>query len=158
MRKWIGLGVAALVLLPNAAFATSIAGPHGETLTVNKTSGIKSGSTLTIQGLHFDETVGIYIEMCQIVAKGVRPSICGGGADKTGTSGASVWISSNPPNYGIGLALPYKPGGRFTTAIKVSSKIGKLDCHKAKCAIYVRADHTRGDDRSYDIYLPISFK
>lgn len=145
-------------MLPSSAFAASKTGPHGEILTVSKTTGIKSGEKLTIQGSRFDETVGIYIEMCQIVPSGIRPSVCGGGADKTGTTGASVWISSNPPNYGIGLAIPYKAGGRFTTSIKVSSKIGTVDCRKAKCAIYVRADHTRGDDRSYDIYVPITFK
>ncbi|MEI8066030.1 MAG: hypothetical protein WCH42_01695 [Actinomycetes bacterium] len=158
MRKWIAFSVVTVMMLPNAASASSISGTHGEILTITKTSGIKLGEKLTIQGSRFDETVGIYIEMCQIVAKGVRPSVCGGGADKTGSSGASVWISSNPPNYGIGLALPYKAGGRFSTSIKVSAKIGKIDCHKAKCAIYVRADHTRGDDRTYDMYLPISFK
>ena len=157
MRR-IAIATIVLVLLPSASFAVSKVGPHGEILTISKTAAITSGEKLIVQGNRFDETVGIYIEMCQIVPKGVRPSVCGGGADKTGTTGASVWISSNPPNYGIGLAIPYKAGGRFSTAIKVASKIGKVDCHKVKCAIYVRADHTRGDDRSYDIYVPISFK
>jgi len=158
MKRRIAIAVIALVLVPNVAFAASKVGPHGEILTVSKTSGISSGEKLVVQGARFDETVGIYLEMCQIVPQGVRPSVCGGGVDKTGTSGASVWISSNPPNYGVGLATPYKAGGRFTATVKVASKIGKVDCHKVKCAIYVRADHTRGDDRSYDMYLPISFK
>lgn len=158
MRKWIGLGLIVVFLLPGPAMAASKVGVHGEILTISKTAAIKSGDNIVVQGTRFDETVGIYIEMCRIVPKGIRPSECGGGVDKTGATGASVWISSNPPNYGVGLAVPFKPGGRFTSTIKVASKIGTIDCRKMKCAIYVRADHTRGDDRSYDLYLPITFK
>jgi len=36
--------------------------------------------------------------------------------------------------------------------------IGKLDCRKISCAIYVRADHTRSDDRSFDLKVPVKFK
>jgi hypothetical protein len=40
----------------------------------------------------------------------------------------------------------------------MSKKIGKFDCNKVKCAVAVRADHLRSEDRSYDLYLPITFK
>ena len=66
--------------------------------------------------------------------------------------------ASNPPPYGIGLADPFKPGGRFTYKIKMSKKVGNFDCKKVKCAVTVRADHLRSEDRSYDLYLPITFK
>ncbi len=137
--------------------AHAVTGSHGEILKVSKVSGIKSGDKLIVTGQHFDETVGIYVALCTVVKAGVLPSPCGGGVDETGASGASIWISSNPPSYGVGLAKPFLPGGRFTVTIKVSPMIGKIDCRKTKCAVYVRADHTRGDDRSHDLSVPLSF-
>lgn len=168
MRKRVIAGIVGVALaltqqLTPAFAATSVTGPHGEILRSTKTTAIKSGDALTVSGQHFDETVGIYVAMCKVVPKGKLPSPCGGGADKTGTEGASEWISSNPPSYGVGLAKPYLPGGRFSVTVKVSPIIsvpqGKaIDCRKIACAIYTRADHTRGDDRSYDIALPLQFK
>ena len=145
------------------AASSIVTGSHGETLKASKVTGIKSGETIVVSGQHYDETIGIYVAMCKVVPQGKLPSPCGGGADKTGVAGASEWISSNPPSYGVGLAKPYLPGGRFSVKVKVSPIIavpkGKaIDCRKVACAIYTRADHTRGDDRSYDLALPITFK
>jgi hypothetical protein len=148
----------ALLALSSIVPAQAVTGSRGETLKVSKTVNIKSGDKLVISGQHFDETVGIYVAMCTVVKAGILPSPCGGGIDETGATGASVWISSNPPSYGVALAKPFLPGGRFSVSLKVSPMIGKLDCRKVKCAIYVRADHTRGDDRTHDLFVPISFK
>ena len=161
--KRAALLVVAVALLVGAspAYATQATRatlPNGSILIVSKSAGISSGEKITVTGQHFDETVGIYVAMCKVVAKGQLPTPCGGGEDKTGATGSSLWISSNPPAYGIGLAKPYLPGGRFSFAIKFSPMIGKLDCRKIACAIYVRADHTRGDDRSYDMKIPVTFK
>ena len=151
--------------LPNAqASANSVQASDGAVLTVSKVSAIKSGDLLTITGTHFDETIGIYVAMCKVVAKSELPTPCGGGMDKTGASKSSLWISSNAPSYGKGLARPYEAGGRFKLAIKVSpiikvpAKTGELDCRKIACAIYVRADHLRTDDRTRDMYIPLTFK
>jgi hypothetical protein len=157
MRKSV-IAVVGIVALLTTSPAQAVTGTHGETLSVSKNMNIKSGEKLIVTGQHFDETIGIYVAMCTVVKKGVLPSPCGGGIDETGASGASVWISSNPPSYGVGLAKPFLPGGRFSVSLKVSPMIGKLDCRKIKCAIYVRADHTRGDDRTHDLFVPISFK
>jgi hypothetical protein len=140
------------------ANAASVTGSNGATLEVSKVTNISSGDKLTITGSHFDETIGIYLALCKVVPTTQLPTPCGGGMDKTGKTGSSIWISSNPPAYGVGLAKPYKPGGRFTEVIKVSPMIGKLDCRKIACAIYVRADHTRSDDRSFDLKIPVKFK
>lgn len=140
------------------ANAASVSGSNGATLEVSKVTNILTGDKLTITGSHFDETVGIYLALCKVVPATQLPTPCGGGMDKTGKTGSSIWISSNPPAYGVGLAKPYQPGGRFTEVIKVSSMIGKLDCRKISCAIYVRADHTRSDDRSFDLKVPVKFK
>ena len=152
-----------LFLASQVSLASAVTGAHGESLTASKLVGIKSGDTITVNGQHYDETIGVYVAFCKVVPKGQLPTPCGGGADKNGGTGASEWISSNPPTYGVGLAKPYLPGGRFSVKIKVSPIItvpnGKsIDCRKTSCAIYTRADHTRGDDRSYDLALPLTFK
>ena len=166
-RVVMGLAVVALSMtvqmVPSMASSNSVTGPHGESLKVSKSTAIKSGDSIVVSGQHFDETVGIYVAMCKVVPKGQLPSPCGGGADKTGVAGASECVSSNPPTYGLGLAKPYLPGGRFSVTLKVSPLIlvpkGKsIDCRKVACAIYTRADHTRGDDRAYDIAFPLTFK
>ena len=152
-----GVLLTSILILAGTFPAQAVTGSHGEILKVSQSSGIKSGQKLTISGQHFDETVGIYVALCTLVKSGVLPSPCGGGIDETGATGASIWISSNPPSYGVGLAKPFLPGGRFNVSIKVSPMIGKLDCRKVKCAIYVRADHTRGDDRTHDLAIPLNF-
>lgn len=156
-KKVVALAALATMAV-TPAWAASVNGKHGEILSVSKVSQIKSGDRIVVSGSRFDETVGIYVAMCKIVPVGQLPTPCGGGADKSGATGASVWISSNPPTYGVGLAKPYSAGGRFSVTLKVSPLIGKLDCRKIKCAIYVRADHTRSDDRSFDLAVPLAFK
>lgn len=140
-----------------AANATSIKGAQGQLLTVSATSA-KSGSMITVTGNRFDETVGIYLAFCVIPKKGAAPTPCGGGVNKAGTGEASFWISSNPPPYAVGLTEEFLPGGRFTQKVQVSRKIGKFDCTKVRCAITVRADHLRGNDRSYDMFIPVKIK
>ena len=89
---------------------------------------------------------------------GAAPSPCGGGADVEGTTGASAWISSNPPSYGVGLATPYGPGGTFSTTLTLTPMVnGGLDCRVLRCAVVTRNDHTRSADRSQDLLVPVSF-
>ena len=137
--------------------AASVKGSQGQVVSVSKTT-VKSGSVVTVKGNYFDETVGIYLAFCVIPAKGKAPTPCGGGINKAGLGEASFWISSNPPPYAIGLTEEFLPGGRFTQKVKISKKIGKFDCTKVKCAITVRADHLRGNDRSSDLFIPITVK
>jgi hypothetical protein len=157
----IRLMLAVLVVLPfitmPVANASSITGVQGQVLTVSATTA-KSGSMLTVTGNRFDETVGIYLAFCVVPKKGMAPTPCGGGVNKAGTGDASFWISSNPPPYAIGLTKEFLPGGRFTEKVQVSKKIGKFDCTKVKCAITVRADHLRGNDRSFDMFIPVKIK
>jgi opacity protein-like surface antigen len=157
MKKRLALVVLIAVMAMPAAQAATVKGSQGQLLTVSKTSA-KSGSTLTVSGQYFDETVGIYLAFCVVPKKGLPPSPCGGGVNKAGTGEASFWISSNPPPYAVGLTEEFLPGGRFTQKVKVLKKIGKFDCTKVKCAITVRADHLRSSDRSSDLFIPITIK
>ena len=157
MRKVLVIAVAILVAAMPSSFAASIKGSQDQVLSVSKTT-VKSGSTVTVNGKYFDETIGIYLAFCVVPPKGKAPTPCGGGVNKAGSSEASFWISSNPPPYAIGLTEEYSPGGRFTQKVKISKKIGKFDCTKVKCAITVRADHLRSNDRSSDLFIPIIVK
>jgi hypothetical protein len=150
--------IISIAMVADDASATSMAtGSHGEVLSANVTSGIKAGQAINVTGKGFDPMVGIYVEVCQVVPSGVRPSVCGGGANMSGSGSASFWISSHPPSYGKGLAIALKKGGKFSVVLKVQPKIGSVDCRTAKCAIYIRADHLRTQDRSHDIKLPLTF-
>lgn len=137
--------------------AITVKGVHKEQLMV-KSNVIKAGSEVTVSGSYFDESVGIYLAYCVMPERGKLPTPCGGGVNKDGIGDASYWISSNPPPYGKGLAIPFKPGGRFSQKLLISRYIGKVDCKKVKCAITVRADHMMAQDRSYDLYIPVKLK
>lgn len=159
MEKRITSVITCILLLsinPSAQAAT-VKGAAGQVLSSSSTSG-KSGAKIIITGSKFDETIGIYLGYCVVPEKGAVPSPCGGGVNKEGIGGASFWISSNPPPYAVGLAKEFLPGGRFKETVKVSKMIGKFDCTKVKCAITVRADHLRGEDRSSDLFIPITIK
>jgi hypothetical protein len=158
VKKFVFVLITTLVVaISPAAQAAVVKGPQGQLLTVSATT-TTSGSMITVTGNRFDETVGIYLAFCVVPKKGEVPTPCGGGVNKTGTSEASFWISSNPPPYAIGLTEEFLPGGRFTNKVKVSKKIGKFDCTKVKCAITIRADHLRGSDRSFDLFVPVKIK
>jgi hypothetical protein len=149
--------VTTVVSFPLAAHAgTSATGSAGQSLTI-ATSQLKSDTKVTVIGKGFDETIGIYLAYCVLPKKGKAPTPCGGGADIQGVKEASFWISSNPPAYGAGLAIPFQPGGRFKEQVAVTKRIGKFDCTKVKCAITVRSDHLHEGDRTHDLYLPITF-
>lgn len=156
MRIGSRAAVAAMALLIVAVTGTpAIAAKR---LTVSKTKGIKrAGETLTVTGRGYDETKGIYVAFCLDNGPGVMPSPCGGGADMSGSSGASVWISSNPPSYAEGLTTPYGKGGSFRVSVRVSQMIGDVDCAVRGCAVVTRNDHTRTGDRSQDVRIPVRF-
>ncbi|CAB4543185.1 unannotated protein [freshwater metagenome] len=131
--------------------------PNGSSISIKQKTFSKP-TQITVTGRGFDETVGIYLALCVVPKKGQLPTPCGGGVNKDGVGESSYWISSNPPPYGQALAIEYLPGGRFSQQVSITKRIGKFDCRKVKCAITVRADHTRESDRSRDIFIPITFK
>lgn len=157
MKKVVLLAFLLIIGSTPAFAATTSKGIHGESITIASRS-VKAGSEIAVTGAHFDESVGIYLAYCVLPAKGRTPTPCGGGVNKAGIGDASYWISSNPPPYGKGLAISYKPGGRFSQSLLISRYIGKNDCKKVKCAVTVRADHLMAEDRSYDLFIPISIK
>lgn len=158
MSRLIVLSLIAALIAPAPAHATqSASSANGATISIAKTQ-LSREMKVKVAGKGFDETVGIYLAYCVLPKKGGVPSPCGGGVNKEGVGQSSQWISSNPPPYGVGLAIPYLAGGRFNEMVAVTRKIGKFDCRKIKCAITVRSDHLHEGDRTHDIYLPITIK
>ncbi|GAA0607130.1 hypothetical protein HPO96_31850 [Kribbella sandramycini] len=173
MTTRVGLWLAGLVLalgvtgtaLPAAA-APAASGPNGQTVTASRTSGLDpAGTKVTVKGSGFDPNKGIYVAFCVNKGPGQLPSPCLGGVDMKGESGSSVWISSNPPSYGEGLARPFtQSGGKgsFEVQLTVKAKDQFTNCLDKKtaplgCVIGTRADHTRTADRSADVLIPVTF-
>lgn len=148
-----------LMVIPIAPSALAVQNGNGQTLTSSMKRGLNpAGQLLTIRGKGFNPTVGIYVALCATPAKGAKPGPCGGGIDMDGSSQASAWISSNPPPYARNLTTPYGKKGSFTTRIKVTPKIGDIDCRVASCSIVARADHLQGANRRYDVVIPVTFR
>ncbi|WP_406195112.1 hypothetical protein OG331_12270 [Streptomyces sp. NBC_01017] len=73
-----------------------------------------------------------------------------------GGSHSSAWISSDPPDHGEDLAIPYGAGGTFEVELTVDAKDENTDCVKAGCVLATRNDHTLSGDRSQDVRVPRS--
>lgn len=162
LRALLILGSAALLCagIPSANATAKGSGKisSGASITVSKFASLNpNGEDILVNGKNFDTKTGIYVALCRLVKNGVKPDPCGGGADMSGTSGASAWVASNPPAYGASIATPFTSSGSFTVKLRVSAKVGSFDCRKVRCAIYTRADHLSGGDRNFDIAVPVTF-
>lgn len=159
----LALGAAALGSGAPAQAAESADGAGGQTLTVTQSTGLDpDGTRVTVTGTGFDETKGIYVAECVDNGPGARPTPCIGGIDMSGDAGASAWISSNPPGYGEGLAVPFDDGGSFEVTLTVQAADEQTDCLDPAvapdgCVLAAFADHTRIDDRSSDVLIPLVF-
>ncbi len=148
-----------LVVLPASPGGAETATDGTRTLTVSQATGLDpAGQMVRVTGSGYDTFKGIYVAFCVVPAPGQAPSPCGGGVDMAGGSGASHWISSNPPPYGQGVATPYGPGGSFDVTVAVSAMLNAtVDCRVVQCAIVTRNDHTRASDRAQDVVIPVHF-
>jgi hypothetical protein len=161
----IAAGALLLSATPGAAAAAgaSATGPEGQKLTVSTASGLDpAGETVTVSGSGYNTEKGVYVAFCVDNGRGKTPTPCVGGVDMSGESGASAWISSNPPSYGEGLAKPYQGSGHkgsFSVRIKVRAKDANTDCTTSgvTCAVITRNDHTRGGDQSQTVRVPVTF-
>ncbi|MFF0592254.1 hypothetical protein [Streptomyces antibioticus] len=148
---------------PAAAAGGSATGPEGQKLSVSASSGLDpAGQSVTVTGSGYNTEKGIYVAFCVDNGAGKTPTPCVGGVDMSGESGASAWISSNPPSYGKGLAKPYGGSahkGTFSVKLTVRAKDANTDCTASgvTCAVITRNDHTRGGDQSQTVRIPVTF-
>lgn len=158
MRLWVG-GVCAISVSllgfgsVHAASAPSAQVTRGSlTLTATPTDNLSEGATtITVTGSGYNPGIGIYVTLCVLRPYGEMPSPCGG---FRGESASAVWISTHPE-----ANFPMPNNGTFTTTLTVGPELNSVvDCRAVKCAVVTRTDHTRLDDRSYDVQIPVTFQ
>ncbi|GGX02271.1 immunoglobulin I-set domain protein [Streptomyces chartreusis] len=133
-------------------------GPNGQRLTVTPVNDLATkNQTLKVTGSGYDTKKGIYVALCVDNGDGEPPTPCIGGVGMSGGSQSSAWISSDPPDYGAELAVPYGAGGTFEVQLTVDAKDEYTDCFKATCVLATRNDHTLSGDRSQDVKVPVRF-
>ncbi|MFJ8104681.1 immunoglobulin I-set domain protein [Streptomyces sp. NPDC096132] len=136
----------------------TVTGAEGQKLTVTPVNDLATeDQTLKITGSGYDMDKGIYVALCVDNGDGELPTPCIGGVDMTGGSHSSAWISSNPPDYGEELAIPYGAGGTFEIELTVDAEDEFTDCFETTCVLATRADHTLSGDRSQDVKVPVGF-
>jgi hypothetical protein len=147
---------------PNSSIAsgtpkTTAAFTSRPKLSVSQTNNLDpSGTRVTVQGTGYDIRKGVYVTVCTQAAPGPQAT-CIGGVNIDGSSASSVWVSSNPPGYAVGLTTPFLPDGSFTVELVIVAKSGTLDCTAIKCGVITRSDHLRYTDRTQDVFVPITF-
>ncbi|NHC12741.1 hypothetical protein [Motilibacter deserti] len=157
-RAAASVGAALAVLAAGLVTAYPSPADAAPRLTVSKTRNLKpAGETVTVSGRGYDVKKGVYVALCVDNGPRKAPSPCIGGVDMSGKSGSSVWVSSNPPAYGKGIAKPYSKGGTFRVRLRLKAVDGSIDCRKRTCAVVTRADHTRSADRSQDVRVRVAF-
>ena len=162
VRKLLAVTLALLLAAAPAHAATqkrAIArGKDGQILTASASRNLNpNGQWVTVTGDHYNETVGIYVTYCIVVPKGELPTPCGAGIDVTGKTHTSIWVSSNPPFFAKPVVTPYGVGGTFKVRVRINKMAGDFDCTKVKCAITTRSDHLNTDNRTNDVFIPITF-
>jgi len=137
--------------------ATTVASTSRPKLSVSQTTNLNpNGTSVTVRGSGYDISKGVYVIVCTQAAPGTQ-STCVGGINIDGSSPSSVWVSSNPPSYAIGLTTAFQPDGSFNIDLLAVAKSGDLDCTLVKCGVVTRSDHLRYTDRTQDVFVPISF-
>lgn len=137
--------------------STTLAVTSRPKLVVSQTVNLNpNGTSVTVRGTGYDVSKGVYVIVCSQAAPGPQAT-CIGGVNIDGSSSSSVWVSSNPPNYAVGLTTPFQPDGSFTVELVIVAKSGALDCTILKCGVVTRSDHLRYTDRSQDVFVPITF-
>ena len=136
---------------------STVASTSRPKLSVSQTTNLNpNGTSVTVRGSGYDIAKGVYVIVCTQAAPGPQ-STCVGGVNIDGSSPSSVWVSSNPPSYAIGLTTDFQPDGSFSIVLQVVAKSGELDCTLVKCGVVTRSDHLRYTDRTQDVFVPITF-
>lgn len=118
-----------------------------------------TGTLITVTGSGFDVSKGVYVFVCNQATWNANRR-CVGGINMDGNSPLSQWISSNAPGYAKGLTIPFGQDGTFSVPLLVRAideSTNLIDCTKEQCGVVAFADHTRREDRSQDVFVPISF-
>jgi hypothetical protein len=156
--------VASTTVAPTTVVSTTLA-PTTTTrasgvprLSVSQTLGLDgAGTRVIVRGTGYDVSKGVYVIVCNQAAW-TDARRCVGGVNIDGSSPVSEWVSSNPPAYAKGLTVPFANDGSFSVTLLVRAIGDAIDCTEEQCGVVTFSDHTRRDDRSQDVFVPITFK
>jgi hypothetical protein len=168
------LGVASTASAATAVATRTIAVAGGSyTLSLSAEDTLSAaGQTVTVTGHGYNTAQGVYVSLCVIPddfdpaapAYGTTPTPCLGGADSSGATGASHWVSSSflagvIANSSKWTAETGGTGG-FAVNIYVNPVLSSTQTcgQTVRCAIVTRADHTALSSRDYDLFVPVTFQ
>ncbi|WP_083933714.1 HtaA domain-containing protein [Kribbella catacumbae] len=102
---------------------------------------------------------GFYVLTAVDNGPGKQASPAIGGADMTGSSGESQWITNFPYAGSEHLVVPIGADLVAKASVKVSSADEHTDCTKAPngCVLYLRTDHRSTGNRQFDVRVPLQF-
>ena len=148
MRKLaIALVPALLLAFPSPA--------HAETVSVKSRTSLPASGMAKVKVSGLPKNVGVYVQLCKKPKKGTRPA--SGTCLSSGQEYGGIWVVGRYP-YGPRpkAANLAKPGTWFR--LPVQATFGSVDCRTTKCVIFIRRDHRKGADTSYDSAIPVTFK
>jgi hypothetical protein len=154
------VAVSVVALAGPASAAPGSASNNGRTLTASNATGLNpAGETITVTGSGYDPLKGYYVALCQVpddFQYGERPAPCLGADGQGGTGvGPSAWVTNFP--IGSNPSYPVSSDGTFTSQIRITRSGANLDCAQVTCAIVSRRDHLGSSDRSFDVFIPVSW-
>ncbi|GAB2571907.1 hypothetical protein GCM10027269_29420 [Kribbella endophytica] len=102
---------------------------------------------------------GFYLLTAVDNGPGKQASPAIGGADMTGASGTSQWITNFPYAGSEELVVPIGTDLVARTSVEVKSSDEHTQCAEAPngCVLYVRADHRSTGNRTFDVRIPLQF-
>ncbi|MGC4944509.1 HtaA domain-containing protein [Kribbella sp. DT2] len=103
---------------------------------------------------------GFYLLTAVDNGSGQQASPAIGGADMTGASGTSQWITNFPYAGSEELVVPIGADKVARTSVEVKSSDEHTKCAEAPngCVLYLRADHRSTGNRAFDVRIPLQFE
>ncbi|NEA30880.1 HtaA domain-containing protein [Streptomyces sp. SID13031] len=102
---------------------------------------------------------GFYVLTAVDNGPGKQASPAIGGADMTGSSGESQWITNFPYAGSENIVVPIGADLVAKASVKISAADELTDCTEARtgCVLYLRTDHRSTANREFDVRVPLQF-
>ncbi|SDT71434.1 HtaA domain-containing protein [Jiangella sp. DSM 45060] len=167
--------VEATILIDAATEELTFENDNGQAITVRSADGTplvqRDGKLLVVDGGQLDVTVtgleptseentpdapaGFYLLTAVDNGPGEVATPAIGGADTSGGSGTSRWITNFPYAGSEDVVVPIA-GGVAETSIALVAADEYADCD-AGCVLYLRTDHRSAANRRFDLRVPLEF-
>ncbi|MFC4069971.1 hypothetical protein [Actinoplanes subglobosus] len=168
----LGVASAASPAVVTADRATTVSGAAYQLTLSAEDTLAATGQTVTVTGHGYPTGQGVYVSLCVIPdgfdpaapVYATTPTPCLGGADSSGATGASHWVSSSFLAGLIANSSKWTTEGTgvggFAVNIYVNPNISATQVcgQTVRCAIVTRADHTGLSNRYVDLFVPVTFQ